>query len=394
MSTKLKRRLDVVLSVALYWITRFLVVFIPPQKDKFFFVSLNGNNYGDNVKCLSDYILKHYPNSTIVWAFSEIYFNKVNCDTKKVILGTFAYYYHILSSKYIIHNVGFRFEQFRKRKGQIILNTWHGTTLKKLGVDYYKHQSGMMYKLFGYDYIEYNAKMTDLFLSGSRYMSNIFHNALLQEMEVIHEVGTPRNDVFFQDRPDIIKKVREYFSIDDNSFILLYAPTFREDFSIEYYDVDLKRIESIIEIQKARRVSVIVRWHPKFVNLHSKVENILPSELIDATYYPDMQELLYASDMLVTDYSSSMFDFMYSYKPVLLYVPDRELYERGFYYDIDKLPFIVVNKNSEIEEKLNSYDQNEYIERLGAFFEEIGSVECGMATAKAYNLLFSTSENV
>ena len=87
-----------------------------------------------------------------------------------------------------------------------------------------------------------------------------------------------------------------------------------------------------------------------------------------------------------------MFDFMYSYKPVFLYVPDRNLYERGFYLDIDKLPFVVFNDNSEIEEKLLSFNQNEYVERLGVFFQDIGSVECGMATAKAYDLLFSASK--
>ena len=367
---------------------RLLLSIIPVNKNKFFFISLNGNNYGDNIKCLSDFISSHHQNpKIIIWAFTKDYFDKIDCTGTKVKLLSWKYYYHILTSKYIIHNVGFHYWQYRKRKGQIVLNTWHGTALKKLGVDFYKKNNGFLYKYFGYDYLTTNAKNTDIFVSGSRFMSNIYINALLQNKSVIHEFGTPRNDVFFQNRDDIKRRVCDYYSIDEESYIILYAPTFREDFNLDYYDVDLMKIKSLIEQEKKRKVCVVVRWHPKFVSLQSSVNELLPSDAIDGTFYPDMQELLYSSNMLVTDYSSSMFDFMYSYKPVLLYVPDRDLYERGFYLNIDELPFIIVNKNNELEREIVSFNQKEYKKKVDAFLEKIGSVEDGRATEKTYKFL-------
>lgn len=78
----------------------------------------------------------------------------------------------------------------------------------------------------------------------------IYINALLQNKSVIHEFGTPRNDVFFQNRDDIKRRVCDYYSIDEESYIILYAPTFREDFNLDYYDVDLMKIKSLIEQEK------------------------------------------------------------------------------------------------------------------------------------------------
>ena len=84
-----------------------------------------------------------------------------------------------------------------------------------------------------------------------------------------------------------------------------------------------------------------------------------------------------------------MFDFMYSYKPVILYVPDRLTYDRGFYLDIDKLPFIVINNNTDIDCRLSEYNPSEYKEKLSNFLLEIGSVEEGTATESLYELFMS-----
>ena len=131
----------------------------------------------------------------------------------------------------------------------------------------------------------------------------------------------------------------------------------------------------------------MVRLHPNLLKNKEDFLTRFPSDTIDASSYPDMIELLYSADVLVTDYSSCMFDFMYSYKPVILYVPDRLTYDRGFYLDIDSLPFIVLNNNLDIDQQLAKYNQIEYKKKLDKFLMEIGSFEKGTATENLINLL-------
>ena len=116
---------------------------------------------------------------------------------------------------------------------------------------------------------------------------------------------------------------------------------------------------------------------------------MFPQSTNNVSSYPDMIDLLCSADVLVTDYSSCMFDYMYSYKPIILYVPDRSTYDRGFYLDIDKLPFVVINSNKEIENKVSSFNNELYIEKINEFLLNIGSKESGNATECLYDLLTS-----
>ena len=218
-------------------------------------------------------------------------------------------------------------------------------------------------------------------------MTKILHEKCLYPNDIIHEIGTPRNDIFFNERPDILRKVRKHFGITDNCRIILYAPTFRKGGDFAYYNVDINKIKEYFERRSGLEYIIMVRLHPNLLKNEKLFYSIFNSDAINASSYPDMIDLLYASDLLVTDYSSCMFDFMYSYKPIILYVPDRLTYDRGFYMDIDKLPFLIVNDNSELISKLSTYDEVEYKESLRKFMDQIGSVEDGKATQNLYELL-------
>lgn len=373
-----------------YFVARCIVAFVPLRKNKFFCISMTGNSYGDSIKCLSDYIAAHNPSSTIVWAFTDIFFNLTDCEHKKVKLYTFSYYYHILTSKYILSNVSLDKKMLLKRKGQICVQTWHGTALKRIGIDMYSHKELSHHGIFTGGLItEYNARLTDILVSGSRFMTKILHEKCLYPMHVIHEIGTPRNDIFFQYKPEVIEKVRAYYGIAKDTKIILYAPTFRAGGDFTYYDVDLQKIKIILEQKSCNIYVIMVRLHPNLLKNKDDFFTRFPSDTIDASSYPDMMELLYTADVLVTDYSSCMFDFMYSYKPVILYVPDRLTYDRGFYLDIDKLPFIVVNDNMEIDDKLAQFVDKDYKNELEIFFNHIGSVEDGKATENLYKLMMN-----
>lgn len=376
---------DTLVSLVPYSLAWLIRWYFPLNKDKFFFMSMGGNSYGDSVKDISDYVMVHHPNAEIVWAFSSYYYDKIECNCPKVRLYSLKYYFHILTSKFITTNFSCKKSMLIKRKSQVKLQTWHGTALKRIGEDAKVSDHSRVVLFFRPDTLGTEAKRTDLFISGSKFMTEVYHRALKYSKH-IYETGMPRNDIFFQDRPDILNKVREHYGIEKDVKIILYAPTFRPDGKFTYYDVDLNTIKTHFEKLTGDVFTILVRLHSGLLGKSNEISSYFPGT-INATLYPDMQELLYASDVLVTDYSSSMFDFMYTYKPVIMYIPDKELYNRGFYFDLEALPFIKVYNNSEIINRLESFNKDDYKKNIDCFVEKIGSVDNGHSTETVYKLM-------
>ena len=381
--------IDSFLMFIAYYVTKLYSSLIPINKNRFLFFSMVGNSYGDSVKSIADYIENHYDGAEIVWAFSKYYYGTVNCTHKKVVFGSFRYYYYVITSKYYVTNCLAPLMAI-KRKGQVMLQTWHGTALKRIGYDARSGEHSSLVARIRPNTKTAAERNTDFFISGSQFMSGVYRSAFRYSKK-IYETGTPRNDIFFQDRPDIRKKVRRALSIEDDSKLILYTPTFRKGGSFEYYDIDLGFVKSYYQKATGNNYLVLVRLHPGLAAKSESIESFFGVGVINATLYPDIQELLYVADILITDYSSTMFDFMYSYKPVIMYVPDRETYNRGFYFDINKLPFIISNNNEELMDALQKYDREEYRNKVSGFIKEIGSFETGHATERAYHLLTGNS---
>lgn len=362
---------------------------LPLKDNKYFCISMSGNSYGDNIKYLAEYISRHNKDATIVWAFTSEFFYKADCPFQSVKLYTFQYYYHILTSKYILSNARLNQRMLHKRKGQIYLNTWHGTALKRLGTDVKERESNRLQQWLKPSVFQFDVQNTDIMISGSRFMSEIFRDKFLFKGR-IEETGTPRNDIFFYSHPEIAQKVRSRYQIDGETQIILYAPTFRSDGLFTYYDIDGEQLLSQWQKKTGKKCVLMVRLHP---NLQYKSRDFIsrfPQGTINASDYPDMQELLYTTDLLVTDYSSSMFDFMYTYKPVIMYVPDSQEYDRGFYFNLEDLPFMVINDNSLIKKVILEFDRYQYRIQVDSFNQKIGSVERGNSSKQIYEMLIKT----
>ena len=365
--------------------------FLPINENKFFFMSMFGNSYGDSVRNISDYVKEHHPNAEIIWAFSNYSYDNFCVECKKVKTLSFKYYYHIITSKFIVSNFSFKKTMLIKRKGQVKLQTWHGTALKRIGEDAIISDHSKIALIFKPDTLSVEAERTDLFISGSKFMTEVYHRALKYK-KTIFETGMPRNDIFFHSRPDVKKKIRTFYGIEENKRIILYAPTFRPDGKFTYYDVDLNAIKAYFQEKTGIEHVIYIRLHSGLVKKSDEIADFFPKGIVNATLYPDMQELLYGTDILVTDYSSSMFDFMYTYRPVIMYIPDKDLYNRGFYFDIEHLPFIKINNNKEITSKLDSYKEKDYRNNVNKFLDEIGSVDNGHSTEKVYKLMIESGE--
>lgn len=384
---KLSNLISYTSAIVSYAIARTVVLFSPIKRNKFFCISMNGNSYGDNVKCIADYIRDHTSNTEIIWAFSKFFYRTVKCREIRVKLFTIKYYYHILTSKYILTNCSFGpLHILKKRKSQVCVNMWHGTALKRIGIDIFAtKKNSILFKYFNFNYVAYTSKITDYFVSGSSYMTEIIKTKLLFKKEIL-EIGTPRNDIFFQKREDVSLKIRSLYNIQKGEKIILYAPTFRDDDSLFGYDVNLQMIKNELSKKFGVDYQILIKLHPSLIkktNMFSK----LFADSTDVSLYPDMQDLLYSADVLITDYSSSMFDFMYSNKLVILYVNDREKYNRGFYMNIEDLPFLILNSNAEICNKIDGFQMTSYEKKVQLFLNKIGSVETGEATKKLYEIL-------
>lgn len=378
--------IDSIKAVVPYSIGFLLRWLLPINENKFFFMSMFGNSYGDSVKNISDYVKAHHPGAVVIWAFSDYYYNSVDDECMKVRLYSIEYYYHIVTSKFIVSNFSCKKMMLLKREEQVKLQTWHGTALKRIGEDAKISDHSNLLLLFRPDTLRTEAARTDIFISGSRFMTEVYHRALKYDKNIF-ETGMPRNDIFFQSRPDVKKRVHKQYGIDENKKIILYAPTFRPDGKFTYYDVDLNAIKTYFQEKTSEEYVIFVRLHSGLLRKSKEIANFFPKGTVNATLYPDMQELLYSTDVLVTDYSSSMFDFMYTYKPIVMYIPDKELYNRGFYFDIEHLPFIKINNNKEILSMLDSFNESKYRKDIDDFLREIGSVDNAHSTETVYNLM-------
>ncbi len=359
----------------------------PIQEKKILFWSDLGHRYSCNPRYLSEYILKQYSSKMdIVWMFDrEIDIPKDFPQEIRVVrYFSKQWLYEIATAKYIIcnHRIPPHFF-FKKRKGQVYIQTWH-SSLRLKAIE--KDAEQDLTETYIHD-AQADSRQIDFIISGCKDSSRIFRQAFWYDGKLL-ESGTPRIDYLIQQSENkeiLLKKM----GLDKQYHYALYAPTFRKGNGMGAYDINIERLCDNLEKRFGGQWKVLYRLHP---NLAKKISlNNLPECCINMTFYQDMQELLVISDILITDYSSSMFDMAYLNKLCILYVSDLENYiatERRLYYDIEKLPFLITKNNDELEKVLKELDMEYYQKRLDDFMEKIGSFETGNACERICNILF------
>jgi len=351
------------------------VFYLFPVKDnKFFFISYNGRQYACNPKYIFEYIYQYYGKKyTYVYCLND----KMNfpgdfTGVTVVKPKSIKCIYHLMTSKFIITNSGLpSYLSFRKK--QMVIDTWHGGgAYKRVGVKY-----GNKFKHFSI-ILKLAEKNMTYFISSSKCFSRNMSESRFYSLEKALPIGMPRNDIFFSSYDVIISKVKNYFNIPENYGVFLYAPTYRGfiENAVSFADLDVTK--TLTALSK--------RFHKQFVCLfrkHHLINNhfIGKSIIINASLYPDMQELLCAADVLLTDYSSSIWDFSFMNKPCFLYAPDLDSYkaERDFYIPIEQWPFPLACSIAELENNILNFDNEKYKKDIKRHHEELGSYEKGDA---------------
>ena len=369
-------------------IKRMAVVCVRGCMKLFFFLPINdrrvlcnaysGEQYSGNVKCVSEYLSGHGGNDLeMVWGFKHPERFRDIPGIKAVRYYSIAWFYYAMTANVIITNVGVT-RVFPKRRGQFILDTWHGGgAYKRVGLghaDCSTAERRSRYKAI---------QRIDLLLSSSERFT---HFALREDKGyrgTVLNSGMPRNDIFFSDErvARASEKVRQALGL--RGYVVLYAPTFRGETCKGYqinYHFPYEKALSVLRERIGGPVTMLKRAHHGCVMADSS-----PEEVIDVSDWPDMQELLCAADMLITDYSSSMWDFALLGRPCLLYQNDLEMYvrERGICLPVERWPGIVCRSDEELLAAIRTFDENACAEKAREHLRACGSYETGTATEQA-----------
>ncbi len=359
-----------------------------PLRNKVVATTMRGRKYDDNPKYIIERIHEIMPKAKLVWLHDMKYAYNLPSYVKSIpyyggLWSTIKRTYELCTAKVWVNS--HHIESFmRKRKGQLVVQTWHGgIAIKKLegDVEKVRNHPGYMKEL------KSTCNLSDVFISNSDQITDIYRRAFSFEGPIF-KCGYPRSDIFFKDNSLIRKKVEQTYGIAPTEKIVLYAPTFRDTFnwndptSFECYDIDIQKIRDSFEKRFGGKWKVMVKWHPVWINLSKEHGMSNPAYDIDATSYPDMQELLCAVDALITDYSSCVFDASLRKIPCFTFATDFEAYksERGTYFEMEELPFACAHNNEELVRNIQSFSEQAYQQRLNDFAQRIGILESGHAS--------------
>ncbi|MGM8366151.1 bifunctional glycosyltransferase/CDP-glycerol:glycerophosphate glycerophosphotransferase [Virgibacillus sp. W0181] len=358
-----------------------LVNKLPLRSKWVFFESHMGKQYSDNPKYIYEEMFKTGKKLKYIWGFQNPENIEIPGPAKKVKKDSLKYYYYLNRSKYWIDNQGLA-NLAKKKKQQIYLQTWHGTPLKMMGYDQKKQLTKKEVSR-----LKRHTNSWDYFITTNQYSTNIFRRAFRYTGNII-ETGYPRNDVLINNPKETGTKVRNYFDLRESQKVVLYSPTFREWDRNSFQNV-LRDVNFLSENVSENTV-VILRLH---YLLSDKLDQFnLPENIINASSYEDIQELYLISNILITDYSSAMFDYALLKRPIIFYCYDLEeyKYKRGLYFELaKKAPGPVCRAIEEVVDYIEYPDKfMEFEQDYNDFLNEFGSVEEGHATSRVIKKVF------
>lgn len=352
-----------------------------PKQDKVVASTFKGKIYGDNTKFIIEELHRQNPSLKIYWMKSLA----VNYDLPEYIIPisyekSLLTIFHIATAKVIIDTHRFQ-SWIEKTHGQCFIETWHGGLgIKKIEADVpsFRNSAYLMSE------IERTNKIADVFISQSDHLSNIYRRAFGWKGP-IYKCGYPKNDSLIHKKPKDIAAVRQEFQLATRTNICLYAPSFRDYFYHEIdtsvYNIDYSLLKKTLEKRFGGEWHILVRWHPLFAN-EIVQQSSISNNVIDATKYPNMQQLLAGSDVVISDYSSCLFDAALLEIPCFTFATDFEQYkkDRGVYFEMEELPFPYAINNKELMENISSFDKTSYNQHWEDFKVLTGLHEPGNST--------------
>lgn len=301
-----------------------------------FFESFYGRNASCNPLAIDRELARQAPGVTRYWSVVDLSV-EVPDGAVAVVEGSPEWWRARGAARLLVVNDWLR-RRFARRPGQVVLQTWHGTPLKRLAL----HRRGFDPRRIAAVLKE--SRRWNVLIAQNGYGARILRKAYAFGRRPVWVEGYPRNDVLVGGDG---AEVRRTLGIGAGERVILYAPTWRDDREgiVEFLDLD--------RLADAADAVVLVRGHSRTLLPGA---DAVGARVIDVTAYPDISRLLLAADALVTDYSSVMFDFTVTGKPIYFFTPDLDHYRgelRGFYFDLaEQAPGPLTSTQDALEQAL------------------------------------------
>lgn len=357
-------------KIAFLYFFAIICKIFPVDKNKIIMSNFYGKGYGDNLKPIAEELLKTHPDYKIYWSVKNIYENMPDKITK-VKIHSFREVYHLSTSKVWIDN-NRKFRYALKRKNQFYIQTWHGGyALKKIEKEALSDLPSNYEK-----FAKRDSKKIDIMISNSESITNKYRNLFWYDGPIA-EIGIPRNDIFFKDNSKLEKDIKNLLNLH-NEFIILYAPTFR-NYNFDYLQINFEKLINEYKKRYNKDCKILFRLHP---SIKVKINN--NKNIIDVSNYPTLEELLIITDLLISDFSSIIFDFLYTKKEIYLFAPDYDEYVnekgRGLAVNYKDLPFSKSYTSDELIKNIILGDSRNYNEALKSFLQKEKFFDNGNST--------------
>lgn len=320
--------------------------------------ALGGKRFGDSPKVIYDYLKSHseFKHLHLVWAFDDPLKYDTGCENIK--MDTWEYFKTAIKASYWISCVNIERGLNFKKSSTRYLNTWHGVPLKFIGND-----------CPGRD--DYDMSYIDFFCYSGPFEYEIYQRAFKLKANNLLLSGLPRNDELYSVDASKVEEMRQHLNIPEDKKVLLYAPTWRESVDRgKTYNlappVDFKKWE----LELGNDYVLLFRAH-HFTTQHMRIE--FNSFIRDVSDYPAINDLMIASDILISDYSATIFDYCILERPIISFAYDYDEYKqtRGLYMDLPvELPGGIVRTENEVIERIKTMNTTEQCEKTKLFKEK------------------------
>ncbi len=389
----MKRLKQLSVTKALYKTIFFLLGLLPKKKKTLIFESFLGKQYSCNPRAIYEYIQTNYEGYTCYWSYDPRYRNQFD-DYGLHLLPRFSIKWLLVMSraKFWISNSRLPL-WIPKPKNTIYLQTWHGTPLKKLGVDIEEvHMPGTTTEQYKNNFTTESSRWNYL-ISPNHYSSQIFTRAFDFKGELI-ESGYPRNDFLVNHTLDDIHLILTKIGVPVGKKVILYAPTWRDN---EYHKKGHYSFSMQLDLEKMQKE--LGEEYVILMRLHYLVADQLDLQRFknfayDVSSYSDIRELYVVADMLITDYSSVFFDYSILKRPMIFFTYDIDTYRnklRGFYFDLEEqAPGPLVKTTEDVIGEVKNMSQKLVnVTHRNAFFKDFIDLEDGRATERVVKKLLN-----
>jgi CDP-glycerol glycerophosphotransferase (TagB/SpsB family) len=349
--------------------------------DAVYFESFFGRSATCNPRAIDAEVARRRPDLPRYWSVDDLSI-AVPAGATPLVIGTRRWWEVRESARWIVTNEWLR-GRYVKQPFQTVLQTWHGSMYKRIGMD--RGRGGHI------DRARTERANWDLFISQNGDTTPIIQQAYDfrgDQASAVLEIGYPRNGELTSLDPARAAEIRRRIGIPEGSRVVMYAPTWRE----ASQNVELLHLPSLAA-QVGTGFTFLQRGHVRTLEGTLAVRS---NAVIDVSTYPQINDLFMVTDLLITDYSSMMFDFSVTRRPMLFYTPDIEEYTdprvRGAYFDLEEVaPGPVVRSVPEVVQLLDSIDDwvPAYAARYDAWRDRFNHLDDGHAAERAVDALFA-----